>query len=296
MTDDVELSVELVRRLLRAQFPRWADLEVTEVASQGWDNRTFRLGHDLSVRLPSADGYAPQVDREHRWLPHLGRAMVTPIPAPVAKGTPTPELPRAWSIYRWLEGTPLNEASVVDLAGLAVDLTEFLVRLENVVVPRDAPPPEPSNGFRGGPFGRYLAEAQAAVLVLAGPLREEARRWLQEAAEGTWSSQPVWVHGDIAAGNLLVGPAGRLAAVIDFGCLAAGDPACDLTAAWTIFDESTRETFRQGLPHDADAWRRARGWALWKAAITLGSEQEGSPKHRDAQRTVQQLWSDSRPE
>lgn len=291
MTDDIELSVELVRRLLRHQFPRWADLEVTEVASQGWDNRTFRLGHELSVRLPSADGYAPQVDREHRWLPFLGRALSLPIPSPVAKGTPSSQFPRAWSVYRWLDGTPLHEARKVDLAGLAVDVADFLLALQAVPVPAEAPLPEPSNGFRGGRFDRYLVEGQAAVSSLARPLRAQARRWLHEAVESPWVLPPVWVHGDMAAGNLLTRD-GRLGAVIDFGCLAVGDPACDLTVAWTIFDEHSRATFRQHVGHDSATWRRARGWALWKAAISIGSEPEGSAKHHDAHRTIGQLFSD----
>jgi aminoglycoside phosphotransferase (APT) family kinase protein len=291
LTDDIELSVGLVRRLVAHQFPRWADLEVREVASQGWDNRTFRLGRELSVRLPSADGYAPQVDREHRWLPVLGRALPLPIPSPVAKGMPSSLFPRAWSVYRWVDGSPLSEARTVDLAGLAVDLAEFLLSLHAVPVPPEAPLPEPSNGFRGGPFDRYLAEGQAAVSSLARPLRERARRWLHEAAESRWGSPPVWVHGDMSAGNLLTRD-GRLGAVIDFGCLAVGDPACDLTAAWTIFDEHSRTTFRHHVGHDAATWRRARGWATWKAAITIEAEPEGSAKHEDAQRALRQLWDD----
>lgn len=263
------------------------------MASQGWDNRTFRLGPELSVRLPSADGYAGQVDREHRWLPFLGRALPWPIPSPVAKGTPSPQFPRAWSIYRWVDGTPLNEATTVDLAGLAVDVAQFLLSLQAVPVPAAAPLPEPSNGFRGGRFDRYLVEAQAAASSLARPARKQARRWLHEAVESLWGSPPVWVHGDMAAGNLLTRD-GRLGAVIDFGCLAVGDPACDLTVAWTIFDGHSRTIFRQYLGHDTDTWRRARGWAIWKAAITVGSEPEGSAKHREAHRTIRELWNDQR--
>ena len=291
MADDIELSVELVRRLLGHQFPQWADLEVTEVVSQGWDNRTFRLGRELSVRLPTADGYAPQVDREHRWLPFLGRALPLPIPSPVARGTPSSQFPRAWSVYRWVDGTPLDEAGTVDLAGLAVDVADFLLLLHAVPVPRDAPLPEPSNGFRGGPFDRYLAEGQAAVSSFARPFREQARRWLHEAVESPWATPPVWVHGDMAASNLLTRD-GRLCAVIDFGCLAVGDPACDLTVAWTIFDEHSRTTFRQHLGHDTATWRRARGWATWKAAITICSEPEGTATHQDAHRAIRQLWND----
>jgi aminoglycoside phosphotransferase (APT) family kinase protein len=62
---------------------------------------------------------------------------------------------------------------------------------------------------------------------------------------------------------------GRLAAVIDFGCLGVGDPACDLAIAWTFFAGESREAFRSTLPLDAATWARGRGWALWKSLITL---------------------------
>jgi aminoglycoside phosphotransferase (APT) family kinase protein len=288
---DIEPSVELVRVLLQQQFPQWADLEVREVSSQGWDNRTFRLGTDLSVRLPSAEGYAPQVEREHRWLPYLGRALPTTIASPVAKGAPSPDFRRAWSVYRWLDGVPLDQADSVDLTGVAVDLAAFLRALEAVPVPSGAPSPEPSNGFRGGAFDRYVDEGQDAVSVLDAALQQQAGRWLEEATESQWSCSPVWVHGDVAAGNLLARD-GRLGAVIDFGCLAVGDPACDLTVAWTVLDGPGRAAFRHHVGHDDDTWRRARGWAVWKAAITLLAEPAGSSRHRDAARTVRELWSD----
>jgi aminoglycoside phosphotransferase (APT) family kinase protein len=70
----------------------------------------------------------------------------------------------------------------------------------------------------------------------------------------------------MSAGNLLVRE-GRLCAVIDFGMLAVGDPACDLSVAWTLFASESRETFRATLALDDDTWARARAWTLWKALI-----------------------------
>lgn len=283
--------MELVRALVAQQFPQWADLDVREVDRQGWDNRTYRLGTDLSVRLPSADGYAPQVDREHRWLPFLRDALPTPIPVPLAKGAPSAAFPRAWSVYRWLDGVPLDEAGSVALEPLAADVATFLTDLRGVPNPEDSPVPEASNGYRGGDFCRYSDEGEEALSFLAPPLRPEGREWLKAATRSRWTSAPVWVHGDMAAGNLLTRH-GRLAAVIDFGCLAVGDPACDLIVAWTIFEEDSRETFRRSVGLDDDTWRRARGWALWKAAVTLASASAGSAQHHAAELTVRQLWED----
>ena len=91
---------------------------------------------------------------------------------------------------------------------------------------------------------------------------------LDAALQSRWQAAPVWLHGDVAAGNLLTVD-GVLAAVIDFGCSAVGDPACDLVVAWTLLSAPGRAAFRSAIELDEQTWARARGWALWKAAITL---------------------------
>jgi len=78
----------------------------------------------------------------------------------------------------------------------------------------------------------------------------------------------VWLHGDLQAGNLLAVD-GRLSAVIDFGCLGVGDPACDVAAAWTYLSADSRNAFRAALPVDDATWARARGWALSVGLIAL---------------------------
>ena len=52
--DNVEIDVFLARRLIASQFPQWKELSIDSVETSGWDNRTFRLGKEMSVRLPSA--------------------------------------------------------------------------------------------------------------------------------------------------------------------------------------------------------------------------------------------------
>lgn len=85
----------------------------------------------------------------------------------------------------------------------------------------------------------------------------------EEALQTTWQNSPVWVHGDISPGNLLVRN-GALSAVIDFGQLAIGDPACDFVITRTFFKDEAREIFRNNILLDHDTWTRARGWTLWK--------------------------------
>jgi aminoglycoside phosphotransferase (APT) family kinase protein len=270
----VDITPAVAGRLIAAQFPQWSDLPIVPLKTDGWDNTTFRLGDELSVRLPSADRYVPQVEKEHRWLPVLARHLSVRIPEPVAKGRPSDEFPRPWSIYRWIEGDTVSAGQLKGLTTLASDLAQFLCELHSID-PGDGPPPGQHNFFRGGPVGSYDKETWASIRFLADEIDGEgaAEAW-QAAMASNYEEVPVWVHGDVAPSNLIVVDA-RLHGVIDFGCSAVGDPACDLVMAWTFFTDDSRETFRRGLRLDEGHWRRARGWALWKALITLVKEKRG---------------------
>ncbi|MDQ3855066.1 MAG: aminoglycoside phosphotransferase family protein [Chloroflexota bacterium] len=262
------IDVALVRRLVSSQFPHWADLPVRPVEHDGWDNRTFHLGESMTVRLPSAEGYVPQVEKEQRWLPVLAPHLPLPIPVPLAKGVPTEDYPWPWSIHRWLEGETASVGHIADLCEFASSLAEFLSALQRIDA-TDGPVAGPHSFFRGAPPAVYDGETRDAIVALEGEIDTEAATAVWEAAlETTWQGPPVWFHGDVAAGNLLVED-GRLCAVIDFGTSGVGDPACDLTIAWTFLLGESREVFRAALPLDAAAWARARGWSLWKALITL---------------------------
>jgi aminoglycoside phosphotransferase (APT) family kinase protein len=266
--DKSAITTELVARLVASQYPQWANLPVAAVELDGNDNTTFRLGMKMSVRLPSADGYAPQVDKEHRWLPLLAKHLPLPIPEPLARGVPGHGYPRPWSIYRWLEGDPATLERVADLRRFATDLAEFLDALYRID-PARGPAAGEHNFFRGGPLATYDAETRDTIAALGQEIDARAATEVWEAALGaTWTGSPVWVHGDVSADNLLV-TNGRLSAVVDFGCSGVGDPACDVTIAWTFFFGESREAFRARLPLDHPTWARGRGWALWKALITL---------------------------
>lgn len=267
------ITASLVARLVAEQFPAWAHLPVTPVEHDGWDNVTFRLGTDLVARLPSADAYAAKVDKEHRWLPHLAAALPIRIPEPLAKGAPGCGFPRPWSVRRWLTGERADIVPLGDLARFATEITAFLAALHRADTTA-GPAPGPHNFHRGGSLSVYDAQAREALAALRGEidLRQATGVW-EAALHATWRGVPVWVHGDLSASNLLVVD-GRLAAVIDFGGCAVGDPACDLVMAWTFFEGESRAAFRAGIASDGATWARARGWALWKAAITLAPSQQ----------------------
>ncbi|SCL49050.1 aminoglycoside phosphotransferase family protein [Micromonospora chersina] len=267
----VDIEEELVRRLVAEQFPRWAHLPVAAVARQGWDNRTFRLGEHLVVRLPSAEGYVPGVAKEDRYLPVLARHLPLPVPEPVATGAPGAGYPYPWSVRRWLPGDTLAAAAEVDRPAVARDLGAFLTALRSAPT-TGGPAAGRHSCFRGCHPSAYGDEVEQALQVLGGRVDTAACRevWAR-ALTSAWPVAPVWFHGDVAAGNLLVAQ-GRLSAVIDFGTCGVGDPACDLVAAWTWFAGAERRVFRESAGLPDDTWRRARGWALWKALITLATD------------------------
>ncbi len=290
----VKIDTSLVTRLITAQFPQWRHLPVEPVEFDGWDNRTFRLGDDMSVRLPGAEHYTAQVTKEQRWLPRLAPLLPLPIPAPLAMGIPGESYPWHWSIYRWLEGENATIESITDLSRFAITLGQFLVALRRVD-PVGGPPPGSHNFFRGGPLATYDAETRGAIEALQGRIDTDTVAAVWAAAlETTWQQPPVWLHGDVSPGNLLV-TGGRLSAIIDFGCSAVGDPACDLTIAWTLFSGESREAFRAMVSLDGASWARARGWALWKALITLVEPLNGNPLEAErAQRVIDEILAEWR--
>jgi aminoglycoside phosphotransferase (APT) family kinase protein len=259
-----DLRPGLVERLVAQQFPQWAGLPVRPVEHPGWDNFSFRLGEQLVARLPSAPGYAEQAAKERDWLPVLAPALPMPIPEVVAMGEPSPEFPYEWTVFRWLTGMPLDVVPVVDEVALATDLAAFLVALRGVDATA-GPRYGQHSAWRGGPLGTWDAETSPLVEALGDDLL--ASLW-SDALHSEHTGPPVWFHGDVAPGNLLVG-GGALAAVIDFGCAGVGDPACDGVAAWTMFGGESREAFIETLGLDAGTWLRSAGWALWKAVISL---------------------------
>ena len=287
-----EIDAALARRLVDEQFPQWSGLPVTAVELDGWDNRTFRLGPGLSIRLPTGAWYARQVAKEQRWLPRLAPLLPLPIPAPVACGAPAHGFPYDWSVYRWLEGEPAARARVADLPGFASDLAGFLSALRGADA-TGGPAPGEHNFFRGGPLATYADEALAAIAALGDEIPAAAvERVLAEALATNWERDPVWLHGDVATGNLLVRD-GRLTAVLDFGSSGVGDPACDTVIAWTFLAGASRDRFRAELGLDADTWSRGRGWALWKALITLRGQLEGdAPPDGRARHDIEQVLAD----
>ena len=275
--DEVDIDSSLVARLLAGQFPQWADLPLSSVHSAGTDNAIYRLGEDLAVRLPRVAGATEQVDIEHHWLPRLAPHLPLAIPVPLALGRPGEGYPWSWSVCRWQIGESAQSQRPADLGRAARDLADFIAALQRL----DAvnwTPPGPPDSPRGVPLITRDAPTRAAIADLSGRLDTAAVTVAWEAAlkEPAWHGPPVWTHGDLLPGNLLVHE-GRISAVIDFGCLGVGDPACDLIVAWALLSAQTRNMFRTALSVDDATWGRGRGWALSIWLIVLPYYQHTNP-------------------
>lgn len=270
-SSDLPWSIDetLVRRLLAQQFPQWATLPLTRVASAGTDNELFRLGTDLAVRLPKRESAAALAEREQQWLPRLAPELPLEIPAPIGAGKAGGGYRSAWSVCRWLEGVDAATEPPLQLDDAAHVLGRFLVALREIDA-ADGPPAGRANHGRGVPLAFLDARVRRDVEALGDEIDGPAvlATWEEALAAPVHQGPGVWVHGDLHPSNLLVRDE-RIVAVLDFGLLGVGDPACDLFVAWSYLDEPARRVFQESAQVDEAAWRRGRGWAVYSAVIAL---------------------------
>jgi aminoglycoside phosphotransferase (APT) family kinase protein len=291
--DEVDTDASLVRRLLAAQFPSWAGLPIEPVPSAGTENAIYRLGTEMAVRLPRIHGDTGQVDKLHQWLPTLAELLPLTIPVPLAKGEPGEGYPWHWSVYPWLEGENATPERIADPGQAATALGQFVAALQRID-PAGGPSPGQHNFFRGVPLAARDSHTRTAIEALHGVLDTDAATAAWDAAlqVPAWHGPPVWIHGDLQTGNLLA-RGGRLSAVIDFGGLGVGDPACDLITAWDLLSAETREVFRTAVRVDDATWARGRGWALSIGLIGLPYYLDTNPEFvRYARRLIDETLAD----
>ncbi len=274
-----QITTDLVKSLISKQFPIWQDLLIEPVVVQGWDNRTFRLGNHLLVRMPSAVEYAPKIIKKQKWLPKLSSLLPFAIPKPIAMGNPDENFPYPWSVYNWLEGNSAASLHVFDADNIASSLAQFVTALNNIDTSDGSSNEliaEPGDFAYIDGLKFYDAEMRQAIDLLKDQIDANvATKIWDQALATTWQSTPVLVHGDISAGNILIKEE-QLSSVIDFGGLSIGDPACDLVIAWKFFRGKGRKIFRESLSFNNDTWHRARGWALWKSMIIAANLTESN--------------------
>jgi aminoglycoside phosphotransferase (APT) family kinase protein len=293
--DQVDTNVELAQRLVASQFPEWASLPVEVVTARGTDNALYRLGADKVVRLPTRPRTSLTLEKERHWLPRVAPFLPLAVPAPLAEGAPGEGYPFAWSVYGWLPGKAATEEPIADLRQAASDLAGFVAALQRID-PAGGPPPGEHNFARGEPLVNRDESTRDAIESLRGKLDVDAvgSIWDDTLAAPNWSRPPVWIHGDLDSRNLLIENC-RLSAVIDFGSLGVGDPACEVMAAWKLFTGESRDLFRDALSVDDATWARARGWAVSQAVTALAyyTLETNPVLVREAQRWLEELFADA---
>jgi aminoglycoside phosphotransferase (APT) family kinase protein len=275
--DEVRTDAALVRRLLAAQFPHWARLDIEPVRSDGTDNAMYRLGGELAARLPRRPGAVRPMDKEHTWLARLAPALPLPLPLPLAKGAPGEGYPWPWSVCRWLDGENPTPGQIGDADRFANDLAAFLRALQAIDA-AGAPRAGEHNYGRGAPLAQWRATIGERLTWLADldDIALVTAAWEADARAAPWDRPPVWIHGDLSAGNLLAREQ-RLSGVIDWSCLGAGDPACELQVAWNLFDPAGRRAFREAMAVDDATWTRGRAWGLAMAILNFSYYRTRSP-------------------
>ena len=236
--DEVDIDSSLVQDLIAEQFPQWRALSVERVPSAGTDNAMYRLGADMVVRLPRVPRASHAVALEQRWLPHLAPRLPLAVPVPLGLGVPGAGFDMPWSVYSWLPGANVFDEPLTDLTAAAHQLGEFITALR-AVDPVDGP-----LSFRGDPILSRDTTVRAWLSDLGadGTIDGAAAlaAWDDVLALPQWTGRPGWLHSDLIPGNLLAVD-DTLTAVIDFGGVGVGDPACDLMPAWNLFDGRARD-------------------------------------------------------
>jgi aminoglycoside phosphotransferase (APT) family kinase protein len=270
------IDAQVASRLIARQFPNWSHLAVTPVASAGTDNAIFRLGEALAIRMPKVDWAADTVARECQFLPRFAKLPLQ-TPVPVARGEPDETYPYVWCVCEWIEGEALDIADLENPVAAAQALSAFVVAMRKVDA-HGGPRAAPGNNLRGGALGVRDARTRAALANLgreidAAPLFD---LWDRALAVAPYDGPGVWIHSDLKQGNMLM-HGGALAAVIDFGLMAVGDPAVDLTAAWSFFGGPSRDQYLGALAPTHAELARAQGWALSIAAIAWDFYRDRNP-------------------
>lgn len=265
--DDLAIDEASIRLTIVEQTPAWADLPMRRIHSSGTDNALFRLGEDLLLRLPRRASAIAFLAKELDWLPRL-TGLPLEIPRLRHRGPIDLGAPCEFGLFDWMDGEIATPEAIADPDATAIALADFLTALHGQPT-EGAPVAGPINSRRGVALAEMTQATLSSIDRLSDEIDTHAAINLWETATGeSLCSRPVWLHGDLKADNLLARD-GRLAAVIDWGLSAVGDPAADHAVAWTWIKPGSRQRFRDALDIDDGDWQRAKGWALYGAVIAL---------------------------
>lgn len=279
------VSIEQVSKLLAEQFPQFSHLPLSRLSSPGTDNQIFRLGDRMSARFPRVEWARKGPEREVGALRFLG-ALSLDTPDPIGLGAPGAGYGGLWSILGWVPGQTLGETALG--VGDARRLGQFIRLMRARAVDREFEAGE-ANSYRGVPLIGRDAQFRKSLPALAKDFHvaKLAGIW-ERALEVPMREDNSWLHGDLHGGNLVMRDNG-LSGVIDWGLAGVGDGACDLAAAWTLFDAEARQCFRDELAASDAEWLRGVGWAVSIAVIFLAHYQDKAVPTAGSRRTLMRV-------
>ena len=275
--DQLTISAEAVRRLIREQFPRWAGCRIKKLETEGTVNAIFRLGSTLVARFRLRVDHPATVrsalEREAAALTELAEHVSAAVASPVAIGRPSADFPLPWSILTWLPGTTATTEDPGASLAFARDLAALVSEVRSIDTK--------GRTFTGSGRGGRLADhdewmntcfAASEKLLDVSALRS---LWLRYRELPAHTSE-VMAHGDLIPGNVLV-QEGRLAGILDCGGLGPADPSLDLVAAWHLLESEPREALRAELRCTDLEWERGKAWAFQQAMGLVWYYLESNP-------------------
>ncbi|QDV20367.1 Phosphotransferase enzyme family protein [Gimesia panareensis] len=283
---EIQVDLSLVRQLLLVDYPRLADARLFLV-DEGWDNFTFRAGEHHAVRLPRRAVAVTLLKNEQRWLPILAPRLSLELPLPVHNGSAGPRFPWPWSVVHWIAG---KTAETHNFPSADIRLLAENLRALHQPAPEEAP----QNPFRGVPLPTRTPGVEQRLHRQRhhpGVAESELTTLWRSCCETPPADESVWIHGDLHPRNVIIRE-GALVGLIDWGDLAAGDPATDLACVWLLLDEPARRTeFLETYGAEAPLIQRALGWALHMGLALLDS---GEPRHVTlGEATLQRVLADA---
>jgi aminoglycoside phosphotransferase (APT) family kinase protein len=270
---DVDLSPTLIARLIEAQFPQLGPAGVEEFGV-GWDNAAYLVNGRYVFRFPRRKAFAHSIANEIPILPLLAPHLPLPIPAPTFSGTPAGTYPYDFAGYPLIPGVTACRVDWTEeeRAENAAALGRFLKALHGIAVDAETRSWAPGDDQRKADItwrGPQMKERLLALRGLPADLDVDALLTHTDRLASTplYDGPPCWVHGDLYARHLLMDGNRRLCGVIDWGDTHLGDPALDLSVAWSFLPSSARPAFREAYgPIDDATWDRARFRALFYGA------------------------------